>query len=162
MQHHCPVCAKQFEELHIVHTSNLEPFTAVPYDWMGGLMAYSMYGVQKQILCQTKTHLHLLFQGGEERLVEMRIFDEERYIVARNPEHPEPCEVQGCEEREGIPCFLQQDMYAPHAWYCAEHAPKEGFCAWCGHFAAGTEAFDFGRPRGLCGSCQEVYKSEFS
>lgn len=69
------------------------------------------------------------------------------------------CQEDGCREI-GIPCYVGWDSAndgewsdtQPTAYFCPKHAPRHGFCGWCGQFSAGIESFDM-NPRGLCDNC---------
>jgi hypothetical protein len=71
-------------------------------------------------------------------------------VLDVNPE-TEQCWEPGCDER-GFGCWLPDDWETPNGYYCGEHAVTNGFCAGCGYFSAGLEAFDFGN--GLCEQCR--------
>lgn len=75
-------------------------------------------------------------------------------------EQPHPCDEPGC-SREGSACYLpdalgEESDPEPHAFYCAEHATKNGFCWSCGWFWSGVEDFDFD-PNGLCSNCRDEF-----
>ena len=67
----CPICKKEIpiEKVFEFH-GTLEPFTAIyPLE---GLMAYSAYSVEKELLHETKgnpNYVHIRFPDGEERLI---------------------------------------------------------------------------------------------
>jgi len=66
----CPKCGKEVSETASVQ-GTLKAFCALsPIE---GLMAYSAYGVLKELLCETKTKnrnvVHIRFFDGKERLV---------------------------------------------------------------------------------------------
>ncbi len=57
---------------------------------------------------------------------------------------------------------LLRDGFADaHDYYCSEHAGEYGYCWSCGEFSAGTEGFDFRRPRGLCDNCRDEFEHDF-
>jgi hypothetical protein len=152
-QHACPSCGKTFDDLHVVPSNSLEPYTSV--DPMKGIMAYGILGTPSEIVCQADEWLHLHFPHiPEDRLIQMVIFDQQR-LVDRHQYHAnnsQPCETEGC-DKEGNPCYMYGTDEEPNGWYCDDHQVKAGFCPGCGLFAAGTEAFDF---QGLCASCLEL------
>jgi hypothetical protein len=47
----------------------------------------------------------------------------------------------------------------PHEYLCTEHAVEQGYCAYCGDFAAGTNGFDYIHP-GACDKCHDEISSE--
>lgn len=148
----CPECGKAFEELHIVPSNSLEPYTSV--DPMKGIQAYGILGTPSEIVCQSAEWLHLHFPHiPEDRLIQMVIFDQQRLADRRqhHANYPQRCDEKDCAQ-EGLPCYMYWTDEEPNGWYCTEHQIKAGFCPGCGLFAAGTEAFDFD---GLCATCLE-------
>lgn len=67
------------------------------------------------------------------------------------------CKHPGC-HKAGFPCLLVPGQ-RPHEYLCTEHAIEQGYCAYCGDFAAGTSGFDFVHP-GTCDACNGEIKSE--
>lgn len=70
------------------------------------------------------------------------------------------CEEPGC-QNEAMECVLYDydEDKEISSWYCTEHAHKNGFCWYCGHFWAGCEQFDFD-PSGLCPNCKWEVKND--
>lgn len=159
MTYQCPVCHMEFEEKHIVHVNDFEPFTAV--NVMEGLLAYSAYSVEKQLTCHVGKWVHITFPNGEARLIKMVKFDPDHLTALhqQQAENPLPCQHEGCTSTDTIPCYINWIDEEPEGYYCSEHAADEGFCCMCGLFAAGTEHFDFIHP-GYCDSCWEALESE--
>lgn len=58
------------------------------------------------------------------------------------------CQEKGC-TRPAIMCTYVHD--GSHVYYCPGHAADNGFCACCGIYSDGTEAFIFSD---LCENCQ--------
>lgn len=72
MSQKCPVCDTIFDEIYEVLTDrDMKPFTAL--DIKSGLLAYGAYSVPKKLLCHAGQYVHIRFQDGEERLIQMRI-----------------------------------------------------------------------------------------
>ena len=67
------------------------------------------------------------------------------------------CKQENCTDTSTIECRMIDGLI--DGQYCRHHAQLNGFCFWCGDFAAGTEAFDFIVP-GLCEPCQEGLRAE--
>lgn len=161
MAYSCPQCRKVFEDLYVVHSNSMEPFTSDPRDLKRGLEAYSVYGIEKDVICHQGAWLHFRFvESGEERLVQMRKVDEAGLQTIREKHAAEihECQHEGCEER-GTPYYYNQLDAEVGAWYCDQHVYEGGFCAGCGYFCAGFESFDFSKS-GLCESCEEELREE--
>lgn len=67
------------------------------------------------------------------------------------------CSKKGC-NAPAIDCYLPTPYDKNPKYYCGFHAAKEGFCAHCGQFAAGTEFFDL-NDTGLCHDCDIELKA---
>lgn len=165
MEHKCPGCGKEFEEIVKVVTGSLEPYTAIALDPMAGLDAWGSIFQQKETICHHGNFVHFRFvDDGEERLVEMLPYEPEAIAAAlqANEANEVVCEHEGCESKETAPYYMTPLEREPHAYYCADHAYGEGFCTGCRQFLAGFESFDFspGRSVGLCSDCYHELQSE--
>lgn len=159
MTYKCPVCHMEFEDKHIVHVNDFEPFTAV--NVIEGLTAYAAYGVDKQLTCHDGKWVHITFPDGEHRLIEMVKYDPDHLeaVHEHNAHFTQPCQHEGCTNTDTTPCYINWIDEEPEGYYCDEHIAEEGFCQMCGLFAAGTEHFDFIHP-GYCDACWDQLKSE--
>jgi len=65
------------------------------------------------------------------------------------------CQQEGCKE-PAIPCYLpdNEPPGEPDDLLCCEHAPKHGYCGWCGAFWGGIESFEM-NPSGVCDECRD-------
>ncbi|MBX3081696.1 MAG: hypothetical protein KF716_08670 [Anaerolineae bacterium] len=152
----CPMCQKQFNELHEVTSNSTEPFTCV--EAITGLEALSAIWVPKEIVCHDGRYTHFRFtESGEERLVKINQFNQEALAKSHqyHDEHPQLCNEEGCSEL-GIPCYLNWLHPEPDDWYCTKHAHDQGYCPGCGLFHAGIESFDFSKS-GYCANCEDQF-----
>lgn len=157
----CPMCSKQFDELHEVVSNSAEPFTAIALDPMAGLTAFGVYSAPKELVCHDRKYTHFRFlDNGEERLVKINQYEPDKLQEAHeySEAHPQPCNEEGC-TKIGRPCYLSPLNQAPDDWYCDEHCHDAGYCPNCGLFNAGIESFDFSK-NGLCESCTEMLEAE--
>lgn len=158
----CPMCSKEFEEVHQVVSTSGEPFTAIALDPMAGLTAFGVYSAAKEILCHDGKYTHFRFlDNGEERLVKINKYEPDKLQEAHeySEAHPQPCNEKGCTEI-GRPCYLSPLNLEPDDWYCDKHCHDAGYCSMCGLFNAGFESFDFSE-NGLCASCNEFLDDEY-
>lgn len=76
------------------------------------------------------------------------------------------CQEPACIEK-AIRCVIRawKKGESDHVeWYCPEHASKNGYCAGCGIYSAGTDGFDwptvYGNVPGFCDTCSDEIESD--